>query len=257
MRPLLLIGRLLALLAWTTVPLTVDHRPAEAATDPCPPGFQWDSLCNVEPELQRSYLLLERLTELADYGEPISALVRERRVTIRWDWDDTDRAHLGSFDPLTNEVLLPAHVRGEPDRVEATILAHELWHAYNSSQGWYRAANRANCLQDERSAFSTGVVYYSRFLAMAGADPSPRSAVDSLLVRLDQDWRGRGGTAAALDAVANEHLVRDGYLQRCMRYPSWQAALPGWLSSTPEDAHAHCACQCHLCGRPAAAYSGE
>ena len=232
-----LLGRLLALLALAAIPFGVGSDRAEATADPCASGLDADALCNVEPELRRSYLMLERVAELADYHGPISALVRERRVTIRWDWDDTDRTHLGSFNPLTNQVLLPAHIRGEPDRVEATILTHELWHAHASQQGWYRPASRASCLQDERSAFGTGVVYYSRFLSMAGADATPRSTVDSWLIQLDRDWRRRGGTAAALDAVSNEHLVRDGYMQRCLRYPSWQtAALPGWLSGGAEEA---------------------
>ena len=206
-------------------------RPAPVdGAGPCPLDAAWDSLCNVEPELRRSYGLIEQVVDLPGTRDRISGMVRERRVNVRWNWDDVNIAHLGAFNALTSEVLVSAHVRGEPDRVEASILAHELWHAYGGMQGWYRPATRAACLQDERSAFATGLLFYDHLLARSGPEAAPRSQVDAWLMQLVQDWRRRGGGESAMEAIANEHLVRDGYLQRCLRYPASNAALPGWLS---------------------------
>lgn len=201
---------------------------ATASAETCAPDAPWQSLCNVEPELRRSYQLIEQVAQPAEARDRISGIVRERRVTVRWVVDDQPN-HLGSYNALTNEVLVASSLRGEPDRVEASILAHELWHAYGGMQGWYRPATRAACLQDERSAFSTGLVFYHALRAASGADAGPRGVIDGWLIQLEQDWQRRGGDAG-LEAVANEHLVRDGYLQRCLQYPAWQVNLPGRLS---------------------------
>lgn len=200
---------------------------AAASAEACPPDAAWESLCNVEPELRRPYLLIEQVAELPGSRDRISGIVRERKVTIRWDWVDGGPNHLGSYNAITGEVLVAASLRGEPDRVQASVLAHELWHAYGGLQGWYRPATRAACLEDERSAFGTGLLFYRAFRAASGPDAAPRSLIDGWLVQLDQDWLRRGANQPALEAIANEHLVRDGYMQRCLQYPAWQLAQPG------------------------------
>ena len=62
------------------------------------------------------------------------------------------------------------------------------------------------------------MAYYSRFLQQS-ADRSPRSEVDARMQALDQQWRQRGASQVAFESLADEHLARNGYHQRCGRYP--------------------------------------
>ncbi len=190
-----------------------------AAAAACVSGTPRESLCNVEPELRRSYLLIEQVEDLAFTRERIANVVRGRHVSIVWDWNDLDQNHLGAFRAHDSQVVIPAHVRGQPAYVEAAILAHELWHAHASSQNLY-PATVSGCLENERAAFMVGVAYYHRLLEPSLDLSTPRTDIDARMFALDQDWQQHGGTQSALESLAGDHLARNGYHQRCARYPS-------------------------------------
>jgi hypothetical protein len=214
-----LVGRTavgLAALGLVAMGSAAEVRGFAAAAELCPPGTPRDSLCNVEPELRRAYLAVERVGDLPYTGERIAALVRERRVRIEWDWADANPYHLGQYRAAAGQVAIAAHLRGQPDRVEAAVLAHELWHAYAGSHNLF-PATAAGCLEDEKAAFMVGAAYYNRLLHLA-ADKAPRSEVDARMQAIDREWLGRGGAQADLDTLADEHLAANGYLQRCSRY---------------------------------------
>ena len=187
---------------------------AWADVEPCAEGAPWESLCNVEPELRRSFLRLERVAELAHFRERISGMVRNRRVTIEWEWSLTDRETLGGYNRRTHQVLMPPHLRGGPDRVEAAIMAHELWHAYTEHVGVFQPFTAANCLEDERQAFKVGMLFYVRLYA-AEAPSELANDTEGFLWLLAREWDRRGGSDAALDALAQEHVVDRGYYFRC------------------------------------------
>jgi hypothetical protein len=191
-------------------------RAVEVAAERCPAGTPRDSLCNVEPELRPAYLAIERVADLPHTGQRIAVLVRERRVRIDWDWGDTNPYHLGQYRAADGRVVVAAHLRGQPDRVEAAVLAHELWHAYAASQGLF-PATMAGCLEDEKAAFMVGAAYYNRLLHRS-ADREPRSEIDARMLAIDREWFRRGASQADLETLADEHLASNGYLQRCARY---------------------------------------
>jgi hypothetical protein len=187
-----------------------------AAPEPCPPDAPWEALCNVEPELRPSYLWLERVAELTYFRERISGTVRDRRVTVEWDWEASDPNQLGAYELRTRRVLLPTHLRGGPDRVEAAIMAHELWHAYADLHGRHRPLTLHTCLEDEKEAFAVGVLFYAHVYARTGEPGRPMTAADDHLRQLMLEWEEGGGTDAVLAAMAQRHVVDKGYFFRCM-----------------------------------------
>ena len=209
-------------LAWLALLTTT--RGAQASSEPCGASPDWSSLCNVEPELRQPFLMIEQVVDLSYSRDRLSRIVRDRNVTIDWDWNAASAIHLGAYLPRSGQVLVAARVRGEPARVEASILAHELWHAYGSWQGQYRPFTEASCLADERAAFMTGLLYYNRLLTQSG-DARPGSPLDDLMMQIDARWRLSGGDQAALEAIADDHLGVDGYHQYCAQFgPSPRAA---------------------------------
>ena len=154
------------------------------------------------------------MAELAYFRERISGMIRNRHVTVEWDWSITDQDTLGGFHRRTRQVLMPPHLRGGPDRVEAAILAHELWHAYAEHVGWFQPLTASSCLEDERQAFKVGLLFYVRLHA-AEAPSEPAGGPDGFLWLLAREWDRRGGSDAALAEMAQEHVVDRGYYFRC------------------------------------------
>jgi hypothetical protein len=188
-----------------------------AAPEPCPPNTPWESLCNVEPELRRSYLLIEQVGDLDTSRDALSGMVRDRKVRVEWDWQDVNVTHLGAFMPWTRQVLVPAHIRGQPDRVEAAILAHELMHAFANHLGLFRPFTQQSCLEDEKLAFMIGQIYYDRVSQFSGRPDRPATNLDATFSLQQLDWALRGGKRAGLEQMAHEHLIRNGYLAHCTR----------------------------------------
>lgn len=208
---------LLVSLALVWASLLASTSGVQAAPEPCPPGTPWDSLCNVEPELRRSYLLIEQVADLPWFRDRISGMVRDRKVTVEWDWHDLQRSHLGAFYSETNKVLIPAAVRGNTDRVEAAILAHELWHSYANLLGWHRPFSLQSCLQDEKEAWMVGMTFYLKIYALGSERPEPHNEIDVMMMSTLYRWWQLGGGTPALESLANEHLAVNGYLQHCAR----------------------------------------
>ena len=206
-----------ALVIWAALsgpPSPVGH--AQAAPERCPTDAPWESLCNVEPELRRSYLWIERVADLTFFRERISGVVRNRQVTVEWAWEITDPDFLGGFSARNRRVVLPVHLRGGPDRVEAAIIAHELWHGYGDLTGRHRPETFQNCLEDEREAFMVGMLFYDRLYALTPERRQPTPGADAHFHGLRREWEERDGTDATLATMADEHVRNRGYFLRCL-----------------------------------------
>jgi hypothetical protein len=198
-----------------TSPLLVPVGRGHAAVQPCPDDSPWSSLCNVEHDLRPSYLWIEQVKELSHLRDRLSGMVRNRRVSVVWGHDIKDPDFLGGFKPQTREVVVAGHLRGGPDRVESAIIAHELWHAYGHHHG-RNTRTLHGCLDDEKEAFGVGLLFYDRLLAVSGERPLPKPGVDSFFYGLREDWKERGGSDAAMAAMADEHVKNRGYLFHCL-----------------------------------------
>jgi hypothetical protein len=188
---------------------------AQVAGEPCPGDAPWSSLCNVEHDLRPAYLWIEQVKELSFFRERLSGMVRNRRVSVVWGHEIKDPDFLGGFKPQAREVVVAGHLRGGPDRVESSIIAHELWHAYGHHHG-KNTRTLHGCLEDEKEAFAVGLLFYDRLLAVSGERPVPKPGADSFFYGLREEWKQRGGTDAAMAAMADEHVKNRGYLFHCL-----------------------------------------
>jgi hypothetical protein len=188
---------------------------AHATVETCSPDASWSSLCNVEHDLRPSYLWIEQVEDLTYFRERISGMVRNRHVSVRWDRQIKDPDFFGGFKPQTREVFVAGHLRGGPDRVESSIIAHELWHAYGHHHG-RNTRTLYGCLEDEKEAFAVGLLFYDRLLAVSRERPVAKPGVDSFFYGLRLEWQARGGTDAAMAAMADEHVKNRGYLFHCL-----------------------------------------
>lgn len=202
---------LIALSGWLAWPVL-----ARADPEPCPPDVGWDSLCNVEPELRRAFLWLERVDGLPHFRDRISAMVRDRHVTVEWDWDDWNTDHLGAYHRKTRQIKVPIHLReNSPNRVLAGILAHELWHAHAEVRGLFQPFTARACLDDERDAFVVGLLFYANVYWISGEPGRPMHEADEFYRELMLEWEQGGATAETLQTMAREYLADKGYVFIC------------------------------------------
>ncbi len=195
--------------------LAVPSSWAHAAAETCAPDAPWKSLCNVEHDLRPAYFWIEQVKDLSFFRERLSGMVRNRRVSVKWERQIKDPDFFGGFKPRTREVFVAGHLRGGPDRVESSIIAHELWHAYGHHHGRF-ARTLHGCLEDEKEAFTVGMLFYDRILAVSGEPPGPRPGADTFFYGLWSEWKRRGGSDAAMATMADEHVQTRGYWFHCL-----------------------------------------
>ncbi len=170
----------------------------------------WESLCNVHPDLHAAFLRIEQLP--FDYQrDRISAMVRDRHVTVEWEPFDSGATHLGRFNLREATVWIPQRITREPTRVKGAIVAHELWHAATEVYQLLGPKSQWDpveyCLEDESGAFINGLAAFSFFADQDGW-PRPRTALDAYLMGLALD-------PSHSDTLAEQHLEEDGYHERC------------------------------------------
>ena len=191
--------------------------PSGRVVEMCGDGpVPWESTCNIEPQLVAGYLRIEQVQDLGFYRDRISAMVRDRHVTVEWEAQETDLTHLGRFNARSRQVLIPRAIAREPDRVKAAIMAHELWHAVYAVRGYRRELSPSErCLDNEREAFQTGLVFYDRMTRITAEPLVPLSRTDGYLFDLMFRWADRGSGPDGLRSLADEHVVQQGYHDRC------------------------------------------
>lgn len=210
------VGRVTPALAQERVGVMCGHGPVP-----------WESLCNVEPELHDAFRWIERIGGGEDFflRDRLSAMIRDRHAAIDWHPNgDLPIIHpglLGLYDPSTGRVYVPQALKGQPERVKATILAHELAHAIwqVDEMGAGLDAVRG-CLANEALAYNVGLLLYARVFGLSGEGDYPESAVDQLIMG-DAAELGRllneRGADEAFRLAATRHLVRSGRRSRCAR----------------------------------------
>ena len=211
--------RLLATLALACALLSASSGDARAAPE-CGVGAQapWESLCNVDGTLRPSYLWLERvdLRGFDGFRDRISGMVRDKKVTVEWS-REVPPGILGAWHSQTRRVLIPAQLQGQPDRVEAAILAHELWHSYNHLTGTHRPFTIASCLADEREAYMVGQLFYAGVFSLTGENTITSSPLDRTFLLDALAWIRSRTPAETLAAMAERHVRDNNYAAVCAR----------------------------------------
>jgi hypothetical protein len=188
----------------------------------------WESLCNVDPGLHDSFILIEQIGGSPDFivRNRLSAMIRDRHAAIDWHPNEAlPSIHpglLGLYDSSTRRVYVPRALGQEPLRVKTTILAHELTHAIWDVDDMGAGMDRARaCVANEALAYRVGIILYPRLYAISGEGERPRSALDANLMRDVLDWLELSGgqrfTTEGLNQLTTRHLTRGGYVQRCAR----------------------------------------
>jgi hypothetical protein len=203
---------------WSTFPPRVSEMCGE-------PPITAESLCNVDEGLRETFLLIENIVAESDGKIPdgITLVVRDRQVSAEW-YPATDpmalrEGLLGIFSEERQEVHLAPSLRVEPQRVWASVLAHELAHSAllrNGTASQQRPADA--CLEREAQAFKIGVRVFEQAKGRTG-DSQPTTPIDRHLSDELEIWRRASGgaqmTEAGLDDLANRHVFLHGYAIDC------------------------------------------
>ena len=188
---------------------------------------RWESLCNVDPGLRESFLLIEQIGGEPDFlvRNRLSAMIRDRHAAIDWHPNaalpSIHPGLLGMYDSMTRRVYVPQALKTEPRRVRTAVLAHELAHAiWDADHVGAEMDGALACLSNEALAYKVGILIYARLYFMTGEGDGPQSAHDAELMSHLGAWvqlsAGQRPTADGLDLLTGQHLLSNGYFERCL-----------------------------------------
>lgn len=193
-----------------------------------------ESLCNVEESLRDSFLLIERIVAMQRDGAPpevdaaplpdsVVLVVRERQISVEWystaNSTDLRDGLMGLYDENRHQIHLGPALRPEPQRVWASVMAHELGHAALQQEGVGGNLRPAEaCLENEARAFKIGMVAYVYATRATSSEPVVLPVDRHLASEVDLWHQFSGGerlTAGGLDDLAARHIFLHGYTIDC------------------------------------------